>query len=120
VPFQSIACETPVIAPAVTGMADYLDNDNAMCLRTVGRTAGVLGGNQAGAYFSIDEAHLVELLHHAHSNWEAEYRKVRTAGPELRARYPWNVVLSELIEVIEEVLAAGNSDRLKRSLHARC
>jgi glycosyltransferase involved in cell wall biosynthesis len=120
VPFQSIACETPVIAPAVTGMADYLDNDNAMCLRTVGRTAGVLGGNQAGAYFSIDEAHLVELLHHAHSNWEAEYRKVRTAGPELRARYPWNVVLSELIEVIEEALAAGNSDRLKRSLHARC
>ena len=120
VPFQSIACETPVIAPAATGMADFLNEDNAMCLRTAGRTAGVLGGNQAGTYFTIDEVHLVELLHHAHTDWEAEYRKVRTAGPEFRARYPWNVVLSELIEVIEEVLASGNSDRLQRSLQARC
>ena len=116
VPLQSIACETPVIAPAVTGMADYLDEDNAMCLLTAGRTAGVLGGNQAGTYFTIDEAHLVELLHHAHANWGEEYRKVRTAGPKIRARYSWEAVLSELIEVIEEVLATENSDRVQRSL----
>jgi len=116
VPFQSIACETPVIAPASTGMADYLDDDNAMCLRTAGRTAGVLGGNQAGTYFKIDEAHLVELLNHTHTNWEDEYRKVRTAGPRLRARYPWDAVLSELIEVIEEVLASENGDRVQQSL----
>jgi len=119
VPFQSIACETPVIAPAVTGMADYLNDENAMCLRTSGRTAGVLGGNQAGTYFTIDEAHLVELLHHAHTNWEEEYRKVRTAGPELRARYAWDVVLSELIEVIEEVLDSKNLDDMRRSLDDR-
>ncbi len=111
VPFQSIACETPVIAPAITGMADYLSDDNAMCLRTSGRTAGVMDGNQAGMYFMIDEAHLVEQLHHAHTNWEEEYRKVRIAGPELRARYTWDAVLSELVEVIEEVLASTSRDR---------
>ena len=119
VPFQSIACETPVIAPAATGMADYLNDDNAMCLRTSGRTAGVLGGNQAGTYYTIDEAHLVELLQHAYTNWEEEYRKVRTAGPNFRARYSWDVVLSELIEVIEEVLASKNRDRVQRSLQER-
>ena len=116
VPFQSIACETPVIAPAITGMADFLNDDNAMCLGTTGRTAGVLGGNQAGTYFTIDEDHLVELLHHAHTNWEQEARKVRTAAPEFRDRYSWDAVLSEVIEVIEEVLAAENSVCVRSSL----
>jgi glycosyltransferase involved in cell wall biosynthesis len=119
VPFQSIACETPVIAPAATGMADFLNDDNAMCLRTAGRTAGVLGGNQAGTYFTIDEDHLVELLHHAHTNWEEEARRVQTAAPEFRDRYSWDAVLCELIEVIEEVLGAEDSDRVQRSLFDR-
>jgi hypothetical protein len=70
-----------------------------------------MDGNQAGMYFMIDEAHLVEQLHHAHTNWEEEYRKVRIAGPELRARYTWDAVLSELVEVIEEVLASTSRDR---------
>lgn len=119
IPFQSIACETPVIAPAATGMADYLNDRNAMCLRTSGRTAGVLDGNQAGTYFIIDEAHLVELLRHAHTNWEHEYRKVRAAGPEFRVRYSWDSVLNELIDVIEEVLGSENLERLQQSLHDR-
>jgi glycosyltransferase involved in cell wall biosynthesis len=119
VPIQSIACETPVIAPAATGMADYLNDDNGMCLRTVGRTAGVLGGNQAGTYYTIDETHLVQLLRHVHSNWEDEYQKVRLAGPEIRERYSWDVVLDEFIGVLEEVLAADNLDRLQRSLLER-
>ena len=32
VPLQSLACETPVIAPAVTGMTEYLTPDRAICL----------------------------------------------------------------------------------------
>jgi glycosyltransferase involved in cell wall biosynthesis len=36
IPLQSIACETPVIAPQSTGMADYLSAENAMLLRTNG------------------------------------------------------------------------------------
>jgi len=119
IPFQSIACETPVIAPAVTGMADYLTDDNAMCLRTSGRAAGVIDGNQAGSYYTIDETHLVELLHHAHTHWEDEHQKVRAAGPEFRERYSWDAVLTELIEVIEEVLAADDGDRVQRSLLER-
>jgi glycosyltransferase involved in cell wall biosynthesis len=119
IPFQSIACETPVIAPAVTGTADYLNEDNAMCLRTSGRTVGVEAGNQAGTYFTIDEDHLVELLHHAHANWEDEYRKVRAAGPELRARYTWDGVTSEFVEVIRTVLASGDPGSVRESLRTR-
>jgi glycosyltransferase involved in cell wall biosynthesis len=119
IPFQSIACETPVIAPAATGMADYLDEDNAMCLRTSGRTTGLAGGNQAGTYFTVDEDHLVELLRHAHANWEDEYRKVRVAAPKLRARYSWPRVTSELVEVIESLLASTDADRVRQGLHDR-
>jgi glycosyltransferase involved in cell wall biosynthesis len=116
IPFQSIACETPVIAPAATGMADYLNDDNAMCLRTMGRTTGQMVGNQAGTYFTVDEGHLVELLIHAHTNWEDEYRKVRAAAPGIRSRYTWARVTSEFVEVIESVLAAQDPDRVRESL----
>jgi glycosyltransferase involved in cell wall biosynthesis len=116
IPFQSIACETPVIAPGVTGMADYLNDGNAMCLRTAGRTPGIEGGNQAGTYFLIDEAHLVELLRHAHDRWEDEYRKVRAIAPEFRRRHSWDAALSEFLAVIEEILASDDLDRTRRSL----
>jgi len=119
VPLQSIACETPVIAPAATGMADYLDPGNAICLRTAGRTAGLWGGNQAGTYFTIDEDHLTELLHHVHVNWEDEYRKVRAVGPEFRRRHSWEAALSGFIAVVEGVLGSDDLARTRHSLHDR-
>lgn len=109
IPLQSIACETPVIAPAVTGMADYLNESNAMCLRTSGRVRGQSAGNQAGSYYSIDEDHLVDLLRRAYHSWEEEYDKVRTAAQVVRERYSWHSVLSPLVDIVRNALSAKDA-----------
>ena len=105
VPFQSIACETPVIAAPVTGMADYLDDDNALLLKTRGRARGRDAGHSTGHYFQIDEEHLVELLLRMHADWENEYEKVKLAGPDHRRRYRWQTVLEDFLQVVEAALA---------------
>ena len=109
IPLQSIACETPVIAPAVTGMADYLNESNALCLRTSGRAAGRGAGNQAGTFYGVDEDHLVELLRRVYLSWEDEYAKVRRAAPSVRERYHWDTVLSSFVDVIRTALSAADA-----------
>jgi glycosyltransferase involved in cell wall biosynthesis len=110
IPFQSIACETPVIAPAVTGMADFLDESNALCVRTAGSIRGSRAGHGAGHYFRIDEQHLVELLHEAHDNWEREYDKVRRAAPRHRERYRWSRVLEDLLEILSVAVSLESGE----------
>jgi len=104
IPFQSIACETPVIAPAVTGMADYLNADNAILLKMGGRVAGIGVGNQSGTYYSVDEDHLVHCLRHAYDHWEQEYRKVRQAAPAFRRAHSWDAALAQFSTLIGELL----------------
>jgi glycosyltransferase involved in cell wall biosynthesis len=105
IPFQSIACGTPVIAPVATGMADYLTPDNAIPLRTKGRVAGVDLGNKVGTYHGIDEDHLVDLLRYTMDNWQAENDKVRRCAADFRDRYSWHNVLSPFVSRLESLLA---------------
>lgn len=106
VPFQSIACETPVIAPHTTGMADYLSEQNSIRLNTSGRVAGEGVGNSTGTYFAIDEHHLTDRLRYVVDNWRAEHEKVKRAGPPFRQRYRWDNVLLDFIGLVRELLAA--------------
>ena len=106
IPFQSIACETPVIAPATSGMADYLNDENAILLRTLGNTEAIGGFLDHGAMQIIDEQHLVECLRYVYSNQERELQKVKRAGPAHRKRYRWETVLSPLGAFIEAVLGS--------------
>jgi glycosyltransferase involved in cell wall biosynthesis len=108
IPFQSIACGTPVIATAATGMADYLNPDNAMVLRTAGRVAGTGASGQSGYFPAVDEDHLVELLRHAVEHWEAEYAKVRRASEMLRERYRWERVLEPLAGLLNDLAGSEN------------
>jgi len=110
IPFQSIACGTPVIAPAATGMADYLSDDNAMVLRTAGTQPGIGFAGQSGDFRAIDEDHLVELLRYAVDNWEAELAKVQRASTELRARYRWETVLDPLVELLNQTAKSKGSN----------
>ena len=103
IPLQSIACETPVIAPNATGMADYVSADNAMVLRTKGWTDNAQVYYGTGGYAEIDEDHLVELLLHAEANWEAEYEKVRAGARAIRERYTWERALSEIVTLLLEL-----------------
>ena len=120
VPLQSIACETPVIAMPVTGMADYLSKDNAMLLRDTGKITGKGWGGQSGSYFGIDEEHLVDLLQYAVSNKDAEKARVSSAASKIRERYKWTNVLSPLLEIIEKVSGTEDvtkcKDRLTKKL----
>lgn len=109
IPFQSIACATPVIAPAATGMADYLTPDNAMLLRTAGTVEGVGAVDQRGRFQAVDEDHLVELLRYATDHWETEYAKVQRASSVLRERYRWDRVLAPLATLLNEL--AGSETR---------
>jgi glycosyltransferase involved in cell wall biosynthesis len=104
IPFQSIACETPVIAPRSTGMADYLDESNAMLLRTKGVCDTPDVYYAEGRYPAIDEDHLVELLRHAEANWEAEYGRLQRIAPAFRARHTWDNALAEIVALIGDLI----------------
>lgn len=119
VPFQSIACETPVIAPHTTGMADYLNNENSICLNTSGRTAGEGVGNATGTYFTIDEDHLVDRLRYVESNWEIEYEKVKLASKKFHKAYQWPVVLNEFTELVSTIIDEEELDQI-RTKHLSC
>lgn len=117
VPFQSVACETPVIASHATGSADYLDETNSIRLRTSGRVEGERVGNAAGTHFSTDEDHLVHCLRHAVDNWEEEYAKVQCTGEAFRERDRCDFVLKDSISLVGELLSAREGpDRQKLAL----
>jgi glycosyltransferase involved in cell wall biosynthesis len=110
IPFQSIACETPVIAPAVTGMADYLNADNAILLHMGGHVPGIGVGNQSGTYYSVDEDHLVHCLRHVYDHWEEEYSKVRQAAPAFRQAHSWDAALGPFSSLLGELLRQDRPD----------
>lgn len=116
IPFQSIACERPVIAAPVTGMRDYLSAENAILLKTRGRVPGVGVGNQCGTYHEIDEHHLCECMAHVAENWRQEYEKVKAASSSFRARYAWSVVLEPFLSLIDLLLSANSVETAKKRM----
>ena len=106
IPFQAIACGTPVIAPISTGMSDYLSERNSMPLKTTNQTHGPSWGNQPGRYVNIDEDHLVHLLQYAASNWEHEYRKIRSICVDFANQYRWNEVMKPVISDLTRLYAS--------------
>ena len=115
IPFQSIACETPVIAASISGMAEYLNEDNAMLLRTTGEILADDVYYKSGRYFAIDEDHLVDLLRYAEAEWESEYRRVRHIAAGFREKYSWESVLADFIELLDK-LTGLDSPAKKREL----
>jgi len=107
IPLQSLACETPVIAPQVTGMLDYLTPENAMVLRTRGMVPENERdniGDSGGRMHGIDESHLIQCLRAMADNWESERAKAVAAGPTIRERYSWARVNEPLMELIQQQL----------------
>jgi glycosyltransferase involved in cell wall biosynthesis len=119
IPFQSIACETPVIAPCTTGMADYLTAENSMLLRTTGESGPPDVYYDCGVQPVIDEEHLVELLRHAERSWEAEYARVQRAAPAFRARHAWPIALRELVGLVRDLVALPGADARRALIRAR-
>ncbi len=119
IPFQSIACETPVIAPATTGMADYLDADNAMLLRASGATVKGDVYYNCGSQPVIDEDHLVELLCHAEAEWEHEYARVRAVAPAFRKRYTWTAALREFLSLMKDLAELPDAPARRELIAAR-
>jgi glycosyltransferase involved in cell wall biosynthesis len=119
IPFQSIACETPVIAPCSTGMADYLTADNAMLLRTNGVCTAPDVYYRAGSHPGVDEDHLVELLRYAEGNWEAEYERVRRVASGFRECHSWPLALRELLPLIRDLVALPDPADRRALIRAR-
>ncbi len=111
IPFQSIACETPVIAPHATGMADYLRNDNSIAVATNGRIRGEGVGNSHGTYFKIDEQDLQRKLRYVYENWQAEHDKVSRAGPSFRRQHAWDNVLKDFVGLLDTLLKTPHPQR---------
>jgi hypothetical protein len=103
VPFQSIACETPVIAAPCTGMADYLDANNAMLLRTREMDGRSDVYYRYGRHPVPDENHLVELLRYAEANWELEYDRVRQIASDFRVKHRWERALADLVALVSDL-----------------
>lgn len=118
IPMQSIACETPVIAPCATGLADYLDADNAMVLRTHGRDDDPEVYYECGSYPLLDEEHLVELLRYAEAHWESEYERVRRVAPAFREAHRWPSVLAELLALIRQLVGAESTAACRELIQA--
>lgn len=111
IPFQSIACETPVLAPHVTGMADYLNEENSVPIETDGRVEGEGVGNSHGTYFSIDEQDLQAKLRYMYDNWAYEKDKVQKQGADFRSRHSWPNVLAEFFDLLESLVELTAKDR---------
>lgn len=111
IPFQSIACETPVIAPHSTGMADYLRPGNSVEVATKGRIRGEGVGNSHGTYFKIDEQDLQKQLRYVFENWQTEKDKVKAAGPGFRQQHSWGNVLSDFVGLIKTLKQAPAKKR---------
>ncbi|MDX1379288.1 MAG: glycosyltransferase family 4 protein [Anaerolineales bacterium] len=108
IPLQAIACETPVIAAPVTGMADYLSDRNAVLLKTAGRVPGIGIGNQSGTYFRIDEDDLVKKMRYVYENWTNEKRKLRSVAAEFRRVHSWENALSGFMTLARKIIAADD------------
>jgi glycosyltransferase involved in cell wall biosynthesis len=102
-PFQAIACETPVIAPAASGMADYLTADNATLLRTAGFIRAKSWDETPGWYFAIDEEHLEECLRNVRSDWPNKLVQLHAVAPAFRRRYAPRNVLQPLADLIHRL-----------------
>jgi len=117
IPFQSIACETPVIAPYCTGMTEYLSDDNAMLLHTTGETIGKDVYYESGVYYSIDEDHLVELLRHTVVNWETEYSQVKSVAADFRECFKWNNVLADFQSLLQDLIDSNSESERCDLIH---
>ena len=100
-------------------MADYLDETNAIELRTAGPVSGLAAGNANGTYFAIDEDHLVTSLLDVYENWEHHYERVRVAAPDVRLRYAWPAVLDEFVRTVDAASNPELADEVRRDLAAR-
>lgn len=110
IPFQAMACERPVIAPAATGMADYIDADHPLALRTAGRIPGIALGNGRGHYYRIDEDHLCHLMRRVYDTWPAEYTRAWRAGAAFRERHRWSRVLQGFTRILDALIAREPGD----------
>lgn len=111
IPFQSIACETPVIAPHTTGMADYLTAENSIKLEVAGPAYGEGVGNSHGTYFNIDEADLRLKLRYVYENWAAEKEKVVRTGAQFRDQHAWHNVLSGFVSLLSKLLESPDQTK---------
>ncbi len=104
VPLESIACATPVIAPAHTGLADYLDDGNAMILNTGEMLRAARVDHFCGHMRAIDEDHLVDRMRHAVAQWDVEHERVEAASASIRTRYAWARALAPFLARIDTAL----------------
>ncbi len=106
IPLQALACGTPVIAPKITGLADYLSSNNALLLNPKGKVAalGDAGEMSGGKYHGIDQDHLVKCLQEMHQNWKREKQKATQCASIIQQKYHWGEVIKPLIDVIESRL----------------
>jgi len=103
IPLQSLCCGTPVIAPPVTGMRDYLTKDNAVLLKTKGLISAESWGSQPGQYYSIDENDLSRCLMYMYENWEKEFERSQKQCEEIRNKYTWGKSLSGFLSKLEMI-----------------
>ncbi len=120
IPLQSIACETPIIAPCATGMADYLDESNAIVLRTLGTNDRPAVYYRTGSQPLIDEDHLVDRMRHVEANWQMEYEKVQGIGPDFRRRYTWPNALGDFVELVAGLAACPDPQLRRDMINQRC
>lgn len=102
VPLESMACETPVITPTHTGMADYVSDDNAIVMRTGRMIRAPRTQIQCGRYFSVDEEHLVECLRYAREHWTEERDKLKKIAGDIRRCSTWSAVLVPFVDLVGE------------------
>ena len=103
VPFQAIACETPVIAPYASGMTEYLSSEYATLIDTTGTSRGPSWDNQPGYYYDIDENDLTDKLIHVRENWQQKKSQLALHAPAFRQKFTWDNVLRPFTEAIRNL-----------------
>jgi glycosyltransferase involved in cell wall biosynthesis len=113
VPLESIACATPVIAPAHSGMADYLTDDNALLLRHAGMQRAARVDHLCGRYYRIDEEHLVESLRAMPAQWNDRQQRLLPESERVRREYTWPNVLAPLLDILEHGIAHADRNTFR-------
>ena len=108
IPFQSIACATPVIAPCHSGLTEYINEDNALIVKNLDQTKSEDIYYREGDYWPVDKQDLVDCLKGMEENWEAYQEKINHQSPLLHKEYSWENVLKPFMSHIQKVLLENN------------
>jgi tetratricopeptide (TPR) repeat protein len=108
---EYMACGRPVIASPMTGHADVVSPENAVCLTSCKPVMAQIGGRESGVWFEPSVEEIIDLLEEAYCNRD----KIQSLGLKASghmARLSWAGAARQFHEIAVRLASAKGADRI--------